>query len=96
MLWFTLLSLSLLFILTNGIDYVSWPRLLPPTDIIYYSGPGFRSAHNGKGFIKAGAAEAGIGKAGRWLSKGARIRTAGNRIAVEEVELGNPGKKRVD
>lgn len=33
----------------HGIEYVSWPRLNPLTDLIYYNGPGFRSAHNGMG-----------------------------------------------
>ncbi|KAK7064539.1 SAC domain-containing protein [Favolaschia claudopus] len=49
-IWLTLLSLSLIFIVLHGIDYVSWPRLIPSTEYIYYTGPGFRSAHHGKGF----------------------------------------------
>ncbi|KAI0828341.1 SacI homology domain-containing protein [Trametes gibbosa] len=35
--------------LPHGIDYVNWPRLQPLTDIIYYDGPGFRSARKGTG-----------------------------------------------
>ncbi|KAF4605523.1 hypothetical protein EYR40_004309 [Pleurotus pulmonarius] len=48
-IWISVLSAALIFIVLYGIDYVSWPRLLPPTDIIWYSGPGYRSADNGKG-----------------------------------------------
>jgi hypothetical protein len=89
MLWFTFASLSLIFVFIHGIDYVSWPRLLPPTDVIYYNGPGFRSGNSGKGFggsvgnmdYKTGA---------RWLSTG-RKRSASH---VVEIELGT--KKRVD
>lgn len=88
MLWFSLLAVSLLFILINGIDYVSWPRLLPPTDIIYYSGPGFRSAHNGKG-LNTKKEGFGIPQRARWLGK------ARSRVGVEEVEMGEL-KKRVD
>lgn len=49
MLWITLLTVSVGFVIVHGIDYVSWPRLLPLTDIIFYTGPGFRSGHHGKG-----------------------------------------------
>lgn len=50
MLWFMLLAVALLFIFVHGIEYVSWPRLVPVTDVVHYSGPGFRSGHGGKGF----------------------------------------------
>ena len=72
--------------LLHGIDYVAWPRLLPPTDIIHYSGPGYRSGQNGKGL--GGKLMASIEKS-KWLKSGAR------RVKVEEVELGTV-KKRVD
>lgn len=85
MLWFSLLSVALLFILVHGIAYVSWPRLLPPTDIIYYSGPGFRSANHGKGL----KGDLTASKVGKWLI-GGKV-PAG----IEEVETGNM-KKRVD
>ena len=49
MLWFALAAIALVFIFIHGIEYVSWPRLQPLTDVIYYEGPGFRSAHHGKG-----------------------------------------------
>ncbi|KDQ54793.1 hypothetical protein JAAARDRAFT_37897 [Jaapia argillacea MUCL 33604] len=92
-LWLTLLSLSLIFIFIHGIDYVSWPRLIPPTEIIHYEGPGFRSAHNGKGMgwefgkVRAGRkgmlSEKGGGGVGR--------KRASSRL--EEIEM---GKKRDD
>ena len=81
--WFIVLSLSLAFILMHGIDYVSWPQLIPPTNIIYYSGPGFRSGHHGKGiqgsFIKLNLQPA------KWLTRG--------RLKGEEIELGMGLKK---
>ena len=86
MLWFTLLSVALIFMLLHGIDYVAWPRLIPPTDIIYYSGPGYRSGQNGKGL--GGKLMPSMEKS-RWLTSGAR------RVKVEEAELGTV-KKRVD
>jgi hypothetical protein len=83
MLWFALLSVALIFMLLHGIDYVAWPRLIPPTDIIYYSGPGYRSGQNGKGL--GGKLMPGMEKS-RWLTR---------RVKVEEAELGTV-KKRVD
>jgi hypothetical protein len=84
--WFIVLSLSLAFVLVHGIDYVSWPQLIPPTNIIYYSGPGYRSGHHGKGiqgsFIKLNLEPA------KWLTRG--------RLKGEEIELGMGLKKRVD
>lgn len=50
LLWFSVLTASLTFMVFHGIEYVAWPRLQPLTSIIYYDGPGFRSAHNGKGW----------------------------------------------
>jgi phosphatidylinositol 4-phosphatase len=89
MFWFTFVSLSLLFIFIHGIDYVSWPRLIPPTDAIYYNGPGFRSGNNGKGLGHSGGSLNSKANA-RWLSTG-RKRTGSH---VGEIELGT--KTRVD
>ena len=47
--WHVFPFIALVFIFIHGIEYVSWPRLQPLTDVIYYEGPGFRSAHHGKG-----------------------------------------------
>lgn len=83
-----LLAVALVFILIHGIDYVAWPRLNPPTETIYYTGPGFRSAHNGKGIKGSGAGAATLQRM-KWASNG-RVRGA-----IEELELGTL-KKRVD
>ncbi|TFY69019.1 hypothetical protein EVG20_g3317 [Dentipellis fragilis] len=87
--WFSLLALAIGFILIHGIDYVAWPRLIPPTDIIHYNGPGHRSANNGKGFgVDIGRLKAGA--SAQWMKHGQR------RVdkQFEEIELG--AKKRVD
>lgn len=76
--------------LLHGIDYVAWPRLIPSTDIIYYSGPGYRSGHHGKGL--SGKLTPSMEQSPKWLRSGAR-RVKANMI--EEVELGTV-KKRVD
>ncbi|KAG6889374.1 hypothetical protein C0995_001439 [Termitomyces sp. Mi166 len=85
MLWFSLLTAALIFMLVHGIDYVSWPRLIPPTDIIYYNGPGYRSGNHGKGLQD----NFGLVKRAKWLG------TKGTRVGAEHIELGEI-KKRVD
>ncbi|THH19070.1 hypothetical protein EUX98_g8842 [Antrodiella citrinella] len=50
LLWIFLAAISFTFIMIHGIEYVSWPRLLPLNDVIFYDGPGFRSGNHGKGF----------------------------------------------
>ncbi|KAF8213463.1 SacI homology domain-containing protein, partial [Mycena galopus ATCC 62051] len=89
-LWIVLLSASLIFIGIHGIDYVSWPRLIPSTDYIYYTGPGFRSAQHGKGFSgdDAPKTRSGTSVSTKWLSSAGKKRIS---VAVEEGE-----KKRVD
>ena len=86
MFWFILCSISLIFIFIHGIEYVSWPRLIPLTNIIYYAGPGYRSAHHGKGIggTQRRAKTLTVSQAGR--------RRAASRL--EEIEMGT--KKRVD
>jgi hypothetical protein len=90
LLWIALLCISLIFIGIHGIDYVSWPRLIPSTDYIYYSGPGFRSAHHGKGFggDDAPKTRSGTSISTKWLNSAGKKRIS---VAVEEGE-----KKRVD
>jgi hypothetical protein len=48
--WLCLVITSLIYILGHGVEYVAWPRLIPPTDFLMYEGPGFRSGNKGKGF----------------------------------------------
>ncbi|KAH0590337.1 hypothetical protein H2248_000494 [Termitomyces sp. 'cryptogamus'] len=81
MLWFTLLTAAFIFMFIHGIDYVSWPRLIPLTDVIYYNGPGFRSGNHGKGL------KDNFGP--KWLD------TKRTRMGAEHIELGEM-KKRVD
>lgn len=85
-LWSTFLALSLVFVYLHGIDYVSWPRLLPLTDIIHYDGPGFREAHHGKGF---GGPKSKAKSVNRWQPIHSDLSIHG-----EEIEMGH--RKRVD
>ncbi|KAK1232062.1 Phosphoinositide phosphatase sac1, partial [Marasmius sp. AFHP31] len=78
-LWFTLLALSVAFIFIHGILYVSWPRLIPLTDTIYYDGPGFRSARHGMGL--SGEMSIG-GKSAKYLNSGRR--RAHSKAGIEE------------
>jgi phosphatidylinositol 4-phosphatase len=91
LLWFTLLFISMGFILAHGIDYVSWPKLLPPTDIVYFNGPGFRSAHHGKGLRSFPLKLINTSK---WLNSG--YRRPGMKVGVEELEMQRVDKKHVD
>ena len=83
--WFSLVTLSLSFILSHGIEYVNWPRLLPLDDIINYDGPGFRAAFNGKGF----GIPALDTKVKNWTSGHRRLKSK-----LDEIEMGS--KIRVD
>ncbi|KXN83618.1 hypothetical protein AN958_01183 [Leucoagaricus sp. SymC.cos] len=88
LLWFLLLAVSMVFIFIHGIDYVSWPKLIPLTETIYYNGPGFRSARHGMGI-------GGSGVKGEPMKKQKWTMNGRGRGAVEEVELGTM-KMRVD
>ena len=77
----------------HGIEYVSWPRLIPPTDMIYYKGPGFRSGHHGKGFSGPIGEKLSISRKPLSVNgMSGRKRALTNRI--EELEMGT--KTRVD
>lgn len=90
MLWFTLFALALIFMIIHGVDYVSWPKLNPLTDVIYYNGPGYRSGHHGKGL--GGPHGTLPGWKAKWLTP--QVKRA-HKLAVDEAELGTL-KKRVD
>jgi hypothetical protein len=51
-----ILLVAAVYIRVNGLDYVSWPKLLPPNDppagvdVLYYNGPGFHEPRHGRGF----------------------------------------------
>ncbi|KAG9314554.1 putative phosphoinositide phosphatase [Chiua virens] len=93
MLWSVVAVLAITFMMIYGIEYVSWPRLIPLTDAVYYEGPGFRSANHGKGLKFAHQ----FGWSGQvFLENGAmmgRKRTL-TVTKMEEIEMGN--KQRVD
>jgi phosphatidylinositol 4-phosphatase len=61
-LWFTLMLLSVLFILAHGMDYVSWPKLVPMDDVLYYDGPGKRYGNAGKGIKIEALSSRRVGK----------------------------------
>ncbi|KAF9817501.1 hypothetical protein IEO21_03352 [Rhodonia placenta] len=94
LLWFTVATLSLIFIFAHGVEYVSWPRLVPLTDIIYYSGPGFRSGNRGKGFgipaLQIDKLKEGAGARARRLAEGHR------RVKSKLVEVEMGTKERMD
>jgi hypothetical protein len=94
LIWISLFTISLAFITVHGIDYVAWPRLNPPTDIIYYSGPGFRSGHHGKGLGSVSETKLGLGRTAKWLNSGRRRRQS--RVGMEEGDIPLSAKKRVD
>jgi phosphatidylinositol 4-phosphatase len=88
-LWFILVVLSTVFILIHGLDYVAWPRLLPPTEAIHYNGPGFRSGRHGTGFgLDFGKLKSGANA--QWMTRGMRR----SDMQMEEIELG--AKRHVD
>jgi hypothetical protein len=81
----TLFALSFLYILDRGVEYVNWPKLLPPTDIIQYDGPGFRTGPHGRG---KGLSKLPIPLSLRRLWMNGR-RKASIPHKLEEIEMGN-------
>lgn len=90
LIWFSVLALSLIYIVFNGIEYVSWPRLLPLTDIVHYSGPGYRSGYHGLGF--------GDGKKRDERKRQAKGKSNGIMVGgkgdAESIELGKLGPRK--
>jgi phosphatidylinositol 4-phosphatase len=91
MLWFTFLLVSLTFIFVHGIRYVSWPRLIPMTDVIHYNGIGYRSAHHGMGLGRTAKAFTVAQSMGVTLLSKGRSRATSR---IEEIEMGT--RKRID
>ncbi|KAL0576576.1 Phosphoinositide phosphatase sac1 [Marasmius crinis-equi] len=79
-LWFTLLAIAVGFIIAHGILYVSWPRLVPLTDIVHYTGPGYRSARHGMGL--SGEMSVTSGKSAKYFNSGRR--RAHSKAGIEE------------
>ncbi|KAJ3973453.1 SacI homology domain-containing protein [Lentinula raphanica] len=85
--WIMLLLAATIFMVTYGIDYVSWPKLIPLDPIIYYDGPGYRSARHGMG-LKGVNVKLGLDDGAKWLSS--------KRKGGKEVESIPMVHKRVD
>ena len=85
LLWFLIFFFSLFYIRAHGVEYVSWPRLNPLDDVIYYDGPGFRSR-------KAPSNPAHQSAAGR----GRLTTSKPQRTGMEEIEMGQYAKQRTD
>lgn len=92
LLWFAIFGFSFAFILVHGIDYVSWPRLVSLSSIIYYNGPGYRGGNHGKG-INIPALDMTQVKANTKAKMLARSHKRGV-SNVNEIEMGT--KKRLD
>lgn len=85
LLWCLISLLCFLYIRAHGVEYVSWPRLNPLDDVIYYDGPGFRSrkAPSHPGHQPAAA-------------RGTLTTSKPQRIGMEEIEMGHYAKQRTD
>ena len=85
LLWCLVFFLSFFYIRAHGVEYVSWPRLNPLDDVIYYDGPGFRSrkAPNHPAHQSS-------------VARGRLTTSKPQRVGMEEVEMGNYGKQRTD
>jgi hypothetical protein len=88
LLWFVVLGLSAAFIFMHGTEYVSWPRLLPPTDVLYYVGPGYRARLKGEGGIGIPVLDE---KRAKWMAQGRKRAES----KAEQLEMGNM-RKRMD
>jgi len=85
LLWCLIFSLSFFYIRAHGVEYVSWPRLNPLDDVIYYDGPGFRSR-------KAPSHPAHQPA----VARGRLTTSKPQRVGMEEIEMGHYGKQRTD
>ena len=84
LLWCLIFFLSFFYIRAHGVEYVSWPRLNPLDDVIYYDGPGFRSR-------KAPSHPAHQPAVAR-----GKLTSKPQRVGQEEIEMGHYGKQRTD
>lgn len=67
-----LLLAATIFMVTYGISYVSWPKLVLLDSIIYYDGPGYRSAKHGMG-LKGVNVKLGLDNGTKWLSNKGKV-----------------------
>lgn len=93
--WLSFVIVSLVYILGHGVEYVAWPRLNPPTDFLFYDGPGFKSGNRGKGFKIPFNLDKRLVKGGIKIGGAYTNLTAQHRHSkTEEIEMGI--KKRLD
>ncbi|KAF8324844.1 inositol/phosphatidylinositol phosphatase [Cantharellus anzutake] len=93
--WFLFITISLVYILGHGVEYVQWPRLNPPNEVIFYEGPGYKSGRKGTGFtipfgLHDHLLKRGVKLGGTFSGSGAQHR----RGRADEIEMGL--KKRTD
>ena len=77
--------LAISYILIFGVNYVSWPRLIPLTDAIDYDGPGARSSKRGRGV--GSLVKPGVKAKDERLSNGF-VREAKPPVTASEAEKG--------
>jgi hypothetical protein len=85
LLWITLFAASIAYVFLHGTEYVSWPRLIPPTDVLLYTGPGYRARYKGTNIGIPVLDE----KKAKWMTQGRRRAES----KIEEMEM---GRKRTD
>lgn len=90
-IWLTFALLSLVYILGHGIEYVAWPRLNPPTDFLFYDGPGYKSGAKGRGFkipfnLDKRLVKGGVRTGGRYTNANGGLLHRHSK--TEEIEMG--------
>lgn len=85
LIWLVVLAGAVAFIFLHGTDYVSWPKLIPPTDVLLYTGPGFRARMKGPSIGIPVLDE----KSAKWMVQGRRRAES----KTEQLEMGNLRKR---
>ncbi|KAK0530681.1 Phosphoinositide phosphatase sac1 [Tilletia horrida] len=49
--WIVVASFALWYIVDRGLEYVAWPTLNRPNEVMYYDGPGYSSGRYGRGAV---------------------------------------------
>lgn len=91
--WTILLILSGAYILSHGVQYVSWPRLNPPFDALFYEGPGQKTGKHGRGSSLSRL------PLPVWVKRNMVVGTMRKMPVLhklDEIEMGTTTKQRVD
>ncbi|CCA67182.1 probable SAC1-recessive suppressor of secretory defect [Serendipita indica DSM 11827] len=77
--WISVVTATFAYIRAHGVEYVSWPRLKRLDDVIYYTGPGYRSRKAPKppSYMEAAKSAAARGRL-----------TSARPYHLEEIEMG--------